>query len=178
MFDWEKFLYSSTKGFWVCVYFVKDYKPSLGKLDHRALKCIFVGYSGKQKGYKCWCPAEKRMFVSMDVVFKEHESFYGEPADLADVFPELFNNNILDTDCDIGGGKMQEDNGAARNDMIVGVIPAGGAYDHGHGSVPETEREPRESQGAFDEAIRWARPNEKQQLQVYTRRLRRGKEQV
>ena len=42
-----------------CVCFVKDYRPSVGKLDPRAVKCVFVGYSGKQKGYKCWCPSEK-----------------------------------------------------------------------------------------------------------------------
>jgi len=34
-----------------CVCFVKDYRPSVGKLDPRAVKCIFVGYSGKQKGF-------------------------------------------------------------------------------------------------------------------------------
>ena len=32
-----------------CTCFVKDYRPSVGKLDPRALKCIFVGYSSKQK---------------------------------------------------------------------------------------------------------------------------------
>ena len=42
-----------------CVCFVRDYRPSVGKMDPRAVKCVFVGYSGKQKGYKCWCPSEK-----------------------------------------------------------------------------------------------------------------------
>jgi hypothetical protein len=28
-----------------CVYFVKDHRPSVGKLDPQAVKCIFVGYS-------------------------------------------------------------------------------------------------------------------------------------
>jgi hypothetical protein len=161
-----------------CVCFVKDYRPSVGKLDPRALKCIFVGYSGKQKGYKCWCPTEKRMFVSMDVVFKEHESFYGEPTDLADVFPELFNGDISDTDFETGGDKVQEDNGGASTDMIVGAIPAGGTHDHGNGGMPEIEREQRESDGEPYEPLRWTRPNEEHQLQVYTRRHRVHKEQV
>ena len=30
-----------------CVCFVKDYMPFVRKLDPRALKCVFVGYSGK-----------------------------------------------------------------------------------------------------------------------------------
>jgi hypothetical protein len=76
-----------------CVCFVKDY---IGKLDPRVLKCIFVGYSGKQKGYKCWCPAEKRMFISMDVTFRENESFYGDPTDLSNVFPDMFRSDASD----------------------------------------------------------------------------------
>jgi hypothetical protein len=85
-----------------CIYFVKDYRPSVGKLDPRALKCIFVGYSGKQKGYKCWCPAEKRMFISMDVTFRENESFYGDPTDLADVFLDMFRSDASDLNSEPG----------------------------------------------------------------------------
>ena len=53
-----------------CTCFVRDHKPSVGKLDPRAIKCIFVGYSCGQKGYKCWSPFEHRVFVSMDVSFR------------------------------------------------------------------------------------------------------------
>jgi transposase InsO family protein len=60
-----------------CVCFVHDYRNSVGKLDPRAIKCVFMGYSPSQKGYRCWCPSEHRFFVSMDVTFREHESFYG-----------------------------------------------------------------------------------------------------
>ncbi|XP_073109504.1 uncharacterized protein [Elaeis guineensis] len=59
-----------------CVCFVRDHRPSVGKLDARALKCIFVGYSATQKGYKCWCPTERKMFISIDVIFRESEPFY------------------------------------------------------------------------------------------------------
>jgi hypothetical protein len=59
-----------------CVCFVHDYRNSIGKLDPRALKCVFMGYSPSKKGYRCWCPSEHRFFVSMDVTFHEHESFY------------------------------------------------------------------------------------------------------
>jgi len=50
-----------------CVCFVQDNRPNVGKLNPRAVKCIFVGYSGTQKGYVCWSPVEKKLFVSMDV---------------------------------------------------------------------------------------------------------------
>ena len=97
-----------------CVCFARDHRPSVGKLDPRAVKCVFVGYSGKQKGYKCWCPSERRMFVSMDVTFRENESFYGEPTDLTDVFPELFTDDSPDVDEDhgTGGDKGEEDSDA------------------------------------------------------------------
>lgn len=59
-----------------CTCFVHDYRNATGKLDPRAIKCIFVGYSPTQKGYRCWSPSEKRFFVSMDVTFNEKEPFY------------------------------------------------------------------------------------------------------
>lgn len=59
-----------------CVCFVKDNRPALGKLDPRSVKCIFVGYSDTQKGYVCWSPVERKLFVSMDVTFREHEPYY------------------------------------------------------------------------------------------------------
>jgi hypothetical protein len=52
-----------------CVCFVKDNKPSIGKLDPRAVKCVFIGYLATHKGYVYWSPVEKRLFVSMDVYF-------------------------------------------------------------------------------------------------------------
>jgi transposase InsO family protein len=59
-----------------CTCFVHDYRNSIGKLDPRAIKCIFVGYSPTQKGYRCWSPTEKCFFLSMDVTFREKEPYY------------------------------------------------------------------------------------------------------
>ena len=63
-----------------CVCFVHDNRPNVGKLDPRAVRCIFVGYSATQKGYACWSPVERRMFVSMDVTFHELEPYYSSEA--------------------------------------------------------------------------------------------------
>lgn len=50
--------------------------PSLGlsKLDPRALKCFFVGYSRSQKGSRCYCPSLQKDFVTADVSFFEKNS--------------------------------------------------------------------------------------------------------
>lgn len=62
-----------------CVSFVHIHGPNRGKLDPRALKCLFVGYSSTQKGYKCYHPPSKRFYVSIDVTFHEHRSYFSTP---------------------------------------------------------------------------------------------------
>ena len=63
--------------------------PSVGKLDPQAVKCIFIGYSTGQKGYKCWSPSERRTFISMDVTFRESIPYYGEKTDLSMLFADI-----------------------------------------------------------------------------------------
>ena len=41
------------------------------KLDDKAVKCIFVGYSAESKGYRLYHPQSKRILISQDVVFVE-----------------------------------------------------------------------------------------------------------
>ena len=60
---------------WVfgCVVFVHQ---NSGKFGPRALRCIFVRYSGTQKGYRCYHPLSRKFFVYVDVVFNESELYY------------------------------------------------------------------------------------------------------
>ncbi|KAL2320148.1 hypothetical protein Fmac_029117 [Flemingia macrophylla] len=58
----------------VCVCTCSRY--SSGKLDPRAIKCVFIGYASNKKGYKCYHPHSRRVYVSKDVTFHETESFF------------------------------------------------------------------------------------------------------
>ena len=50
-----------------------------GSWTQKAEKCILVGYSDEQKGYKCYNPRTKQARVSRDVVFDESASWYLPP---------------------------------------------------------------------------------------------------
>jgi transposase InsO family protein len=59
-----------------CVSFVHNHSPNRDKLDPRAHKCIFLGYSCTQKGYRCYSPSLRKHFVSADVTFFEDIPYY------------------------------------------------------------------------------------------------------
>uniref|UniRef100_A0A2N9J8P7 Integrase catalytic domain-containing protein n=1 Tax=Fagus sylvatica TaxID=28930 RepID=A0A2N9J8P7_FAGSY len=59
-----------------CVSFVHNHSPNRDKLDPRAHKCIFLGYSRTQKGYRCYSPSFRKHFVSADVTFFEDIPYY------------------------------------------------------------------------------------------------------
>ena len=43
------------------------------KLDLRAKKAIFLGFSSGVKGYRLWCTETKKIIHSQDVTFNESE---------------------------------------------------------------------------------------------------------
>lgn len=61
-----------------CSAFVHVYQQNRSKLDPKAIKCIFIGYSPNQKGYKCYSPTTRKFYNSMDVTFFEQQSFYSK----------------------------------------------------------------------------------------------------
>ena len=51
----------------------------MSKLDPKSLKCIFLGSSRVQKGYRCYCPYFQGYLVSGDVAFLENAPFSPNP---------------------------------------------------------------------------------------------------
>jgi hypothetical protein len=57
-----------------CVCFVHQNKRD--RLDYTSIKAIFLSYSSKKKGYKCYDPKNQKLHIFRDVTFFEDESFY------------------------------------------------------------------------------------------------------
>lgn len=48
------------------------------KFDCRSTRCIFLGYSLQQKGYKCFDPLHNKIYITRHVRFNEHIFPYAE----------------------------------------------------------------------------------------------------
>ncbi|KAI5410572.1 hypothetical protein KIW84_055906 [Lathyrus oleraceus] len=59
-----------------CVAFVHLHKNQRTKLNPCAIRCLFLGYGVHQKGYRCYDPITRRIYVTMDVTFLEFDHFY------------------------------------------------------------------------------------------------------
>ena len=62
--------------FFGCVCYVNDLSPGYDKLNPRSTKCVFLGYSTTQKGYRCYSPVLRRYFSSADVTFVKSLSYF------------------------------------------------------------------------------------------------------
>ena len=59
-----------------CVAYVHNPTHKHNKWSHKALKCVFLGYSTTQKGYKVYHPITIKHMVSKDVIFDEKTFYY------------------------------------------------------------------------------------------------------
>lgn len=58
-----------------CTCFVHIQSSHHDKLDPRAVKCVFLGYSSTQKWYQCYNPKTNKIVVSRDVKFEASPYF-------------------------------------------------------------------------------------------------------
>ncbi|BFG20494.1 hypothetical protein CerSpe_067680 [Prunus speciosa] len=63
-----------------CVAYVHVYSHQRSKLDPCALRCVFIGYSSAQKGYKCYHSPTQKVHVTLDVIFHEEVPYYVSPS--------------------------------------------------------------------------------------------------
>jgi len=141
-----------------CTCFVRDHRPSVTKLDPKAIKCIFIGYPSGQRGYKCWSPSDRRTFVSADVTFWESNPFYGEPTDLSILFETLDQRESATGQEGESAGPSSSPAAISSNGQQQQPIP-----------VPVTTE-------AYND-MRWPKVNEEQNLRVYSRRHRADEQQ-
>ena len=64
-----------------CIDYVHVLDELRRKLDPKAEKCVFMGYSLQQKGYKCYNLVTRQVRVSRDIVFDELKSWYSDAND-------------------------------------------------------------------------------------------------
>ena len=62
--------YSLLKNFG-CACWPNLYPYNSNKLQPRSIQCVFLGYSIRHKGYKCFHVPSSRLYISRDVVFQE-----------------------------------------------------------------------------------------------------------
>ena len=59
-----------------CTTFVHIHQHNRSKLKPKANKCLPLGYSPTQKGYKCHSLATKKFYVTLDVTFFKNQPFF------------------------------------------------------------------------------------------------------
>ncbi|KAH0698081.1 hypothetical protein KY290_013910 [Solanum tuberosum] len=59
-----------------CTIYTHIPKALRGKLDLCARRCVLVGYFEFQKGYRCYDPQNKKLYVTFNTSFRELEPYY------------------------------------------------------------------------------------------------------
>ena len=85
--------------------FVREHRPSVGKLDPRAVRCIFIDYASSQKGYQCWDLIGRKLYASMDVTFREHEPYYTTQVEV--ILVSSWRNSLLAPRVIVERGRMK-----------------------------------------------------------------------
>jgi hypothetical protein len=97
--------YSSLKVFGSTCFVLRPH-VEYDKFSPRSALCVFLGYGDGQKGYRCYDPSSKKLYISLHVVFLEHIPFFSLSSDshapsrseLTQIDPFGLDNNVS-SDC-------------------------------------------------------------------------------
>ena len=82
-----------------CTCYILKATSEYSKLDAKAARCIFLGYSENQKGYRCYDWDAKKIRISRNVVFLENTPYFSSSStttlkSVVDVPLSSFSNNL------------------------------------------------------------------------------------
>lgn len=64
-----------------CLGYATNIVPHKGKFETRAHKCVFIGFTPRQKGFKLYNLDTRHVMMSRDVVFYENVFPFKEPTE-------------------------------------------------------------------------------------------------
>ena len=139
----------------ICYVFVPNHLRS--KMDKKAVRCIFVGYDGQRKGWRCCDPTTGKCYTSRNVVFDESSSWWSSENEIlpdSDVFKD-----------ELQSAQIQLSLGEAENvvDGDIRDVETQSPWQTGVHGQPSEEGEPSEAEAPIPlrRSVRTKKPNPK-----------------
>src|SRR4051794_5381124 len=92
-----------------------------GKLEPRAVKCIFLSYGSGVKAYKLWNPEAKKVLMSRNVDFNETVMYYDSPS--TDISADIDFLNVSDDEQQRIGVQVEHTKENENDDVDVPPSP-------------------------------------------------------
>jgi histone deacetylase 1/2 len=101
------------------------------KLAFRSIRCVFLGYNSRHKGFKCLEPSTGRVYISRDVIFDESLFAFANLSQNAGVRLRkeilLLPNHLCNPDC--GGVDCTDSNVTTNHTNNMSPSVSGGIFD-------------------------------------------------
>jgi histone deacetylase 1/2 len=116
------------------------------KLAFRSIRCVFLGYNSRHKGFKCLEPSTGRVYISRDVIFDESLFAFANLSQNAGVRLRkeilLLPNHLCNPDC--GGVDCTDSNVTTNHTNNMSPSVSGGIFDQ-----DDVQDEDTKNPGAF-----------------------------